>query len=93
MDVPFFLVSWLLSGDDSDAFLEEIMELPPCPVCKDGRLLPFSDEKTPFAFWICSLPSCAYTLGRNLTATTYYKGSAALHEKEKGDKKWIECEF
>jgi hypothetical protein len=88
----YHLVRSLL-GDDEAAFLEAIMELPPCPVCKDGCLLPFSDEKKPFAFWVCSLPNCGYSIGRNLTAETYYKGTATAQAKEKGQKKWTEYKF
>ena len=27
------------------------MELPPCPLCKEGLLLPLSDDNEPFALW------------------------------------------
>ena len=93
MDIANPLIQIVLSDEDSQAFVEDIMELPPCPVCKEGRLLPFSDEKKPFSFWVCSTPTCSYTLGRNLTEETYYKGTAAAQEKEKGTKKWTQFDF
>jgi hypothetical protein len=93
MDVRQHLLRKLWREDEDLVFLEEMMEFPPCPVCKEGRLLPFSDEKKPFAFWVCSTPTCGYTLGRNMTEETYYKGTAATQEKEKGSKKWTQCDF
>jgi len=95
MSIPFHLIELFVSHLDEDTpfSLEDVMEMPPCPVCKEGRLLPFSDEKKPFAFWICSLPSCSYAMSRNLTAETYYKGAAASEVKEKGSKNWIEFRF
>lgn len=87
------LLYWWMLQDEDTVFLEDFMELPPCPLCKEGHLLPFSDEHKPFAFWICSVPSCSYSIGRNMTAETYYKGTATAEEKEKGSKKWIEFNF
>ena len=94
MDIGFYLLLHSLNwSDEGLPFLEDMMELPPCPVCGEGHLLPFSDEKKPFAFWVCSLPHCAYSVSRNLTEQTYYKGTAASQEKEKGSKKWIQYDF
>ncbi len=93
MDMQHWLLRRLWREDEELSFLEDMMEFPPCPVCKEGRLLPFSDEKTPFAFWVCSTPSCGYSIGRNLTEQTYYKGTAAPQEKEKGGKKWTQYDF
>ena len=83
----------LLREDGGLPFLEDAMEFPPCPVCAEGRLLPFSDDKRPFSFWVCSAPACGYAIGRNLTEQTYYKGTAAAQEKEKGDKRWTQYDF
>ena len=94
------ILEWWLdnkeSEDDEDVepFVEEIMQLPNCPACKGaGHLLPFSEEKKPYAYWVCSQPDCGYTIGRNMTAEYFYKGMAACEKKEKGDKKWKEFEF
>jgi hypothetical protein len=84
---------WLHGKDEGPLFLEDMMEFPPCPICGEGRLLPFSDDKKPFAFWVCTKPSCGYAIGRSLTAETYYKGTATSQEKEKAGKKWTEYEF
>ncbi len=62
-------------------------------MCEKGLLLPFSDDKKPFALWICSWPSCAYAISRSLTSETYYKGTATLAEKVKGEKKYVEYNF
>ena len=93
MDIAFGLLRRLWREEAELPFLEDLMNFPPCPVCKDGCLLPFSDERKPFAFWVCSAASCAYTIGRNMTEETYYKGTAAPQEKEKGGKKWIQFDF
>jgi hypothetical protein len=79
--------------DEGLLHLEDVMEFPSCPVCSEGRLLPFSDEKKPFAFWVCSAPSCGYSVGRSRTSETYYKGTAARQEKEKDGKKWTQYDF
>lgn len=66
------------------------MEFPPCPVCRDGRLLPFlSDSATS---WICSAPSCSYALSTE-DVVTYYKGTARAAQKEKEGKKFVEYEL
>jgi hypothetical protein len=91
MAIPSAL--WMLSGDYSQAFVEDFMEFPPCPICKAGRLLPLSDDHAPFALWICSLPGCAYAISKDPTGDTYYKGTAACQDKEKGEKRWTEYEF
>jgi hypothetical protein len=69
------------------------MELPPCPLCKEGRLLPLSETNEPFSIWICSAPGCAYAISKDPTGDTYYKGTASSQEKVKGDKKWAEYQF
>jgi hypothetical protein len=73
--------------------LGEIMQFPACPVCNQGHMLPFSDEHKPFAFWICSMSDCGYSIGRNMTSETYYKGTAASEDKSSGQKKWTEYNF
>jgi hypothetical protein len=69
------------------------MELPTCPVCGDGRLVPFSNDDVAYAYWICTMPECAYVIGRSAAAATFYKGTAAPTDKEKGGKRWIEYQF
>jgi hypothetical protein len=92
MDIPTGL-TWLLGWGRADTFWEDLMELPPCPLCKEGRLLPLSDEHEPFALWICSAPNCAYAISKDPTGDTFYKGVASTQEKEKGAKKWTEYGF
>jgi hypothetical protein len=91
MDLPFQLLDWLVN--DEPPFLEAMMEFPPCPVCGVGRLLPFSEAMVPFSFWVCTTLSCGYTIGRNLTEQTYYKGTAAAQPKEKASKSWTQYDF
>ena len=93
MHIPSYGLQWLLSEDDGFLFLEEMMEFPPCPLCSEGRLLPFSDEKKPFAFWVCSTPTCGYSIGRSMAQETYYKGTAAAQEKERDGKQWTQYDF
>ena len=69
------------------------MELPPCPTCHEGCLLPLSSSDTAFDFWVCSSPGCAYVVSSSIVSVTYYKGSAVRTEKVKGDKKWTEFSF
>jgi hypothetical protein len=92
MDLSTGLI-WLLSWKRTGAFWEDIMELPPCPLCKERRLLPLSDANEPFALWICSAPNCAYAISKDPAGDTYYKGVATTEEKERGRKKWIEYGF
>jgi hypothetical protein len=77
----------------ADTFWEELMELPLCPLCKEGRLLPLSDDHEPFSLWICSTPRCAYAISKHPAGDTYYKGVASAQEKERGGKKWTEYGF
>jgi hypothetical protein len=89
-------VLWFLAtlGDDANNLPEELpMELPPCPVCNDGRLLPLSNSDTAYACWICTMPECAYVISRNSAGERFYKGTAAVKDKEKGDKRWVEFQF
>jgi hypothetical protein len=69
------------------------MELPPCPLCKEGHLLPLSDADRPYSLWICSAPNCTYAISKNVAGDTYYKGVASAEEKEKGYKQWTEYNF
>ncbi|HJQ78955.1 MAG TPA: hypothetical protein VJ828_03325 [Lacipirellulaceae bacterium] len=69
------------------------MELPTCPLCNEGKLLPLSDSNAPYALWICNTPNCAYALSKNLAGYTYYKGVAKTEQKQKDSKTWIEYEF
>ena len=86
-------LEWLWSGSKSAVFWGCDMDFPSCPVCGTGRLLPLSDENEPFALWICSAPNCAYSVSKDATGDTYYKGQAAAAEKEKNGKRWTEYEF
>jgi hypothetical protein len=83
----------LLSKDDSSYFAAELMELPSCPFCKEGNLLPLLDANEPFALWVCSAPGCAYAISMDTTGDTYFKGVAATEEKERSGKRWIEYSF
>ena len=47
------------------------MELPVCPVCSSGKLLPFLGD---YQAWICSKPTCAYAISLN-EDLTFYKGA------------------
>jgi hypothetical protein len=69
------------------------MELPHCPVCQNGHLLPMSAGEAAFQFWVCSSPTCAYVISGSLAPVTYYKVSAVHQQKDKGDKKWTEFKF
>ena len=62
---------------------------PPCPVCGEGFLLPLGMA----AFWVCSTPSCTYTISAQGSSATYYKGHAVTETKEKGEKRWVEFKF
>jgi hypothetical protein len=92
MDIGSAL-GWMLGWGKVHTFWEELMELPPCPVCKEGRLLPLSDEHEPFALWICTTPSCAYAISKDVAGDVYYKGIASSQDKEKAGKKWTEYGF
>ena len=85
--------TWLLVWGKSNPLWEDLMELPPCPLCKEGRLLPLSDDNEPFALWICSDPKCAYAISKHVAGDTYYKGVASAEEKEKDGKRWTEYGF
>ncbi|MEM9703105.1 MAG: hypothetical protein AAF907_11750 [Planctomycetota bacterium] len=64
---------------------------PPCPTCKDedGVLLPMNSGQ----FWVCTAPSCTYTISGYGAAVTYYKGHALTEKKEKSGKRWVEFKF
>jgi hypothetical protein len=73
--------------------VEEPMEFVICPVCKDGRLLPFSSHSCSFSCWVCSAPHCTYVVSSSLMEVKYYKGTAATKVIEKDDKGYIEFKF
>ena len=58
-----------------------------------GRLLPFSEDKQPYAFWVCSGHACGYTIGRNTLEQVFFKGVAASETVEKGAKRWVKYAF
>jgi hypothetical protein len=92
MDPSLQILGWL-TRDGADASLETIMELPACPMCREGRLLPFSEDKQPYAFWVCSGHACGYTIGRNTLEQVFFKGVAASETVEKGAKRWVKYAF
>ena len=69
------------------------MDLPPCPVCRSGRLLPLSTLHYPLAYWVCSTPDCTYVVSGSAGAVTFHKGHALVEEKAKGDKEWVQFNF
>lgn len=69
------------------------MEFPQCPVCKEGRMLPFSFGGDPFHLWVCNTPSCTYVVSFSHLPATYYKGMAATTDKEKDGKAYKEFSF
>jgi hypothetical protein len=69
------------------------MEFVICPLCKEGRLLPFSNHSSPFACWVCSAPSCTYVVSSSLMEFKYYKGTAAAKVIEKDGKGYTEFKF
>ena len=73
--------------------LEEYMELVSCPLCKEGRLLPFSSGGDLFSCWVCSAPSCNYIVSSSVIEVTYYKGTAATKVVEKDGKGYTEFKF
>jgi hypothetical protein len=85
--------SSILSRGDPRDYWEELVELPPCPLCKNGHMLPLSAMHNPFSSWICSAPNCAYVISRDPAGATYYKGIASTQDKEKGGKTWTEYQF
>jgi hypothetical protein len=81
------------SEDAAFSFAEDFMELPTCPLCNEGKLLPLSDANAPYALWACSAPNCAYAISKNMSGYTFYKGVAKTEQKQKAMKTWIEFEF
>ena len=60
-----------------------------------SRGLPASLLRREEAFLLLGMQrtSCGYSIGRNMAEQTYYKGTAASEEKEKGAKKWTKYDF
>jgi ssDNA-binding Zn-finger/Zn-ribbon topoisomerase 1 len=79
--------------DREGSILEELMEFVICPLCKEGRLLPFSSNNGPFHCWVCSAPNCTYVVSSGFMEVKYYKGTAAAKVTEKDGKKYIEFKF
>jgi hypothetical protein len=69
------------------------MELVICPLCKEGRLLPFSNASSQFTCWVCSAPACTYVVSSSLMEVKYYKGTAAANVVEKDGKAYTEFKF
>ena len=79
--------------DREGSILEEHMEFVICPLCKEGRLLPFSSHTGSFLCWVCSTPSCTYVVSNSLMEVKYYKGKAAAQVVQKDGKEYIEFRF
>jgi hypothetical protein len=62
-------------------------------MCKEGLLVPLSDDYETYSLWICNMPQCAYAISKDAAGDTYYKGVAAAEPKKKGDKEWTEFRF
>jgi hypothetical protein len=76
------------------SILEELMEFVICPLCKEGRLLPFSSNSGgSFQCWVCSTPSCTYVVSSSFMEVKFYKGTAVAKVVEKDGKKYIEFKF
>jgi hypothetical protein len=75
------------------SILEKPMEFVICPLCKEGRLLPFSSNNCAFYCWVCNAPSCTYIVSNSLMEVKYYKGTAAAKVIEKDGKGYIEFKF
>ena len=78
---------------DGESVLEEPMEFVTCPLCKEGRLLPFSSAGQPFNCWVCSAPACTYVVGSSFIETKYYKGTAATEVVHKDGKAYTVFKF
>ena len=82
-----------MDAEKARTYWEEHMDPPPCPLCKEGHLLPLSDQNEPYALWVCSTPNCAYAISKHPAGDTYYKGVASAKDKENAGKKWTEYGF
>jgi hypothetical protein len=69
------------------------MELPRCPACERGHLLPMSSMHESFSFWVCSVPDCTYVVSSHPNAVKYFKGHAISEPRNRGEKSWTEFEF
>jgi hypothetical protein len=61
---------------------EHIMELPTCPVCAQGRLVPLSHEHRTYAMWVCTTRQCAYVISTSYGWDSCYKGLFGREGKE-----------
>ena len=68
------------------------MESPSCPLCKEGKLLPFFGESGETSAWVCSAPKCAYFVSNNQTLT-FQKGVARATPKEEEGTRYVEFDF
>jgi hypothetical protein len=87
------LLMGLTGQDKSHALLlEDFMQLPTCPLCAKGPLVPLSESERPFAIWVCSQPGCSYAIS-NSTHTYFYKGNAGQEMKQKEKKEYVQYDF
>ncbi len=80
------------SNPDQDGW-EGDVEFPPCPVCKEGRMLPLSMQGRPYCVWVCNAPGCAYVVSFSGLAVTYYKGTAVVTSQRKDGKIYDQFSF
>ena len=73
-------------------FPVDSMELPACPHCNSGRLLPFFGESGESTAWICSSASCAYVVSLE-EDLSFYKGVARAKPKEGEGERYVEFDF
>jgi hypothetical protein len=66
------------------------MNLPECPLCAKGKLLPISGTNGPYQAWVCMRPDCKYTVGDDIV---YYKGTAAVEEVAEKGKEYTKFDF
>jgi hypothetical protein len=56
-------------------------------------MLPFSSGGQPIYVWACNAPTCAYVISFSSLSVTYYKGTAAVKNREKDGKTYQEFSF
>jgi hypothetical protein len=66
------------------------MELPECPSCGKGRLIPLSGSNGDHHAWVCTRPECPYTVGDGIE---YYKGKAVTEAVRADGKDYVSFDF
>ena len=84
-----------ISGEHAEGspMKEHDMDLPRCPSCQRGHLLPMSSMNQTFCYWVCSSPICTYVVSTFPEGVKYFKGNALPKPKEQGEKTRTEFEF